>query len=103
MAPDDLLAKDRPLYRDRRTERFANGERVKEFQAFEKQAKKRLAILLSARYLADLVLFPSNHLETLGGNRSGQFSIRINRQWRICFEWPEGAPGPSEIEIVDYH
>jgi len=58
---------------------------------------------LSARYLADLVLLPSNHLETLGGNRSGQFSIRINRQWRICFEWPEGAPGPSEIEIVDYH
>jgi len=103
MALDDLISEDRPLYRDRRTERFANGERVKEFQAFEKQAKKRLTILLSARYLSDLVLLPSNHLETLGGNRRGQFSIRINRQWRICFEWPEGASGPSEVEIVDYH
>lgn len=71
MALGDPEHGDLPLYRDRRTERFASGERVKEFQAFEKQAKKRLAILLSARYLSDLVLLPSNHLETLGGDRRG--------------------------------
>ncbi|MFZ3238498.1 MAG: type II toxin-antitoxin system RelE/ParE family toxin [Stellaceae bacterium] len=46
---------------------------------------------------------PSNRLEALRGDRAGQFSIRINRQWRLCFEWPEGAAGPSNVEIVDYH
>ena len=46
---------------------------------------------------------PSNRLEALSGDRQGQYAIRINRQWRICFEWPDGQPGPSQVEIVDYH
>lgn len=51
----------------------------------------------------DLLLLPSNHLEALGGDRKGQYSIRINMQWRICFEWPDDAPRPFNSEIVDYH
>ncbi len=46
---------------------------------------------------------PGNHFEALRGDRNGQFSIRINRQWRICFSWPNGPVGPSDVEIVDYH
>jgi proteic killer suppression protein len=92
-----------PLYRDKRTERFASGERVKEFQAFERQAKKRLRILFDSVSRNGLMLLPSNHFEALGGDRSGQYSIRINMQWRICFEWPDGAARPFNIEIVDYH
>ena len=99
-APDSL---DKPLYRDRRTARFANGERVPEFQAFERQAKKRLRILLDSISRNGLMLLPSNHFEALGGDRKGQFSIRINMQWRICFEWPDGSSKPFNIEIVDYH
>ena len=92
-----------PLYRDRRTARFANGERLRKFQAFEEQAKKRLLILQSAVSRKGLMLLPSNRFEALGGNRKGQFSIRINQQWRICFEWPDDCPKPFNIEIVDYH
>jgi len=46
---------------------------------------------------------PGNHLEGLKGDRKGQYSIRVNDQWRICFEWPEDSPGPLNVEIVDYH
>jgi toxin HigB-1 len=49
------------------------------------------------------MLLPSNRFEALGGDRKGQLSIRINQQWRICFEWPEHSPRPFNIEIVDYH
>jgi proteic killer suppression protein len=99
--PDENPAQ--PLYRDKRTARFANGERVREFQAFEEQAKKRLLILNAAVSRQGLMLLPSNRFEALGGDRKGQFSIRINQQWRICFEWPEQSPRPFNIEIVDYH
>ena len=92
-----------PLYRDKRTARFAHGERVKEFQAFEEQAKKRLLILQAAVSRQGLMLLPSNRFEALGGDRKGQFSLRINAQWRICFEWPEHSPRPFNIEIVDDH
>ncbi|MCW3095159.1 MAG: plasmid maintenance system killer protein [Chthonomonadaceae bacterium] len=92
-----------PSYRDKRTARFANGERGREFQAFEEQAKKRLLILKSAVSRNGLMLLPSNRFEALGGDRKGQFSIRINQQWRICFEWPDDHPTPFNIEIVDYH
>ena len=91
------------LYRDKRTARFAGGERVKEFQGFEEQAKKRLVILESADSRHDLMLLPSNHFEALHGDRNGQFSIRINQQWRICFEWPDDYTNPFHIEIVDCH
>ena len=88
---------------DKRTETFAAGEFVREFQGFERQAYKRLEILAAATSLSDLRSLPSNRLEALKGDRTGQFSIRIDQQWRICFEWPDGATGPSNVEIVDYH
>jgi proteic killer suppression protein len=90
-------------YRDKRTESLAKGEFVRAFQGFERQAWKRLEIIDAAVSIADLAALPSNRLESLGGDRAGQYSIRINRQWRICFEWPESASGPSDVEIVDYH
>ncbi len=98
-----MASSDQPRYRDKRTIRFANGERVKEFQSFERQAAKRLRILLDARDRYDLMRLPSNHFEALGGDRQGQFSIRINQQWRLCFEWPEDAAQPCNREVVDYH
>ena len=90
-------------YRDKRTEQFASGKRVKSFQAFAKQAYKRLEILEAAPTKESLMMLPSNRFESLSGNRKGQYSIRINNQWRICFEWPEGVKHPFNIEIVDYH
>ena len=90
-------------YRDRRTERFAGGEFVRAFQGFEDQAAKRPSILNAAPSLDTLRALPSNRLEALRGAREGQYSIRINRQWRICFTWMAGESGPSDVEIVDYH
>ena len=90
-------------FRDARTRDFAVGKRVKAFEGFRHQAELRLDRLEAAPHLLALRGFPGNRLEALHGARQGQFSIRINDQWRICFEWPEGAPGPSNVEIVDYH
>ena len=90
-------------YGDRRTARFADGAFVPAFHGFEHQAAKRLSILNAAPSLDTLKVLPSNRLESLKGEREGQYSIRINRQWRICFVWPRGEPGPSSVEIVDYH
>jgi len=90
-------------YRDKRTQDFAEGVFVRAFQGFDRQAWKRLEILDAAASLADLRALPGNRLEALKADRAGQYSIRINLQWRICFEWPEGASGPSNVEIVDYH
>lgn len=90
-------------YRDKRSERFASGEFVKAFGGIEDQAARRLAILNAAPSLETLRALPGNRLEALRGGRAGQYSIRVNDQWRICFEWPAGQPGPSEVEIVDYH
>jgi proteic killer suppression protein len=90
-------------YRDKRTERLASGQRVKEFSGFARQAEMRLDRLDAAASLADLAGVPGNRLEALKDDRVGQFSIRINDQWRICFAWPDGTPGPVEVEIADYH
>jgi toxin HigB-1 len=90
-------------YRDKDTERFANGERVKAFAGFSEQASRRLSILNAAVSRDTLRNLPSNHLEALRGDRDGQYSIRVNQQWRICFAWPPGQQGPSDVEIVDYH
>ncbi len=90
-------------FRDKDTERFYQGGRVPRFQAIQRQAEKRLRILEAAASKRDLMLLPSNRFEALKGNRQGQYSIRINEQWRICFEWPDDAPGPSQVEITDYH
>ena len=90
-------------YRDRRTRGFALGKRVKAFSGIEHAARLKLDRLEAAVTLRDLAVLPGNRFEALKGDRRGQYSIRINDQWRICFEWLEGAPGPSNVEIVDYH
>jgi proteic killer suppression protein len=86
---------------DRRTLRFLNGHRVKEFSGFADQARRRMAILAAATRLEDLAGLRSNRLETLKGERAGQYSIRINDQWRICFRW--GHEGAEGVEICNYH
>lgn len=89
-------------YRNKQSQDFAAGKRVKAFESFRRQAENRLEQLDAATSLRDLAL-PGNRLEALRGDRRGQFSIRIDRQWRICFEWPDNSPGPTKVEIVDYH
>jgi proteic killer suppression protein len=90
-------------YRDRKSERFAEGERIPAFEGFRHQAEKRLRVLEAAGSLRELGQLRSNRLEALSGDRKGQYSVRINSQWRICFEWPRGGDGPENVEIVDYH
>ena len=90
-------------YRDKDTERFARGERVRKWEPFRRQAERRLRILDAAKSMGDLAALNSNGLEGLEGNRKGHYSIRINEQWRICFQWPRDESGPSNVEIVDYH
>jgi len=90
-------------YRDKRTERFAYGEFVKEFSGIARQAERRLRAVEEATGLGDLSAVSGYRLELLRGDRSGQYSVRINDQWRICFEWPNDETGAINIEIVDYH
>jgi toxin HigB-1 len=90
-------------YRGKATQVFARGERVKAFEPFRRQAELVLDRLEAATDLQDVARFPGHRLEKLKGDRAGQFSIRINQQWRICFVWPDGSPGPEQVEIVDYH
>ncbi|MBI1740015.1 MAG: type II toxin-antitoxin system RelE/ParE family toxin [Acidobacteriales bacterium] len=90
-------------YRDKRTRDFAAGKRVKAFSGIERAAQLKLDRLEAATTLRDLAALPGNRFEALKGDRRGQYSIRINQQWRICFEWLEEAPGPANVEIVDYH
>jgi toxin HigB-1 len=92
-----------PRYRDKLTRRFADGERIKEFEAFKDQAERRLDLLEAAINRDDLMRLPSNHFEALSGDRKGQFSIRINQKWRVCFEWPDGHDKPFNIEVTNYH
>ena len=88
-------------YKDDRTERFAKGQRVAEFQPFEKVAFRKLRQLQIANCLDDLRIPPGNRLESLRGDRTGQHSIRINDRYRVCFRW--GEAGAQDVEIVDYH
>ena len=90
-------------YADKKTKRFAAGDHVKDFSGFARQAEIRLDRLEAATSLDDLAAIRGNRLEALKGDREGQYSIRINDQWRICFRWPAAAPGPTDVEIVDYH
>jgi len=90
-------------FRGTRTRDFAAGERVKAFSGFERSARLKLDRLEAATSLQDLAALPGNRFESLVGDRKGQYSIRINDQWRICSEWPARAVGPSSVEIVDYH
>lgn len=91
------------VYRDKRTRDFASGKRVKVFSGIELAARLKLDRLEAATGLKDLAALPGNRFEALAGDRKGQYSIRINDQWRICFEWPDRALGPENVEIVDYH
>ena len=90
-------------FRDKRTRDFAAGKWVKSFSGIERPAHLKLDRLESATSPKDLAALPGNRFETLMGDRKGQYSIRINDQWRICFEWLDHATGPSNVEIVDYH
>ena len=90
-------------FKGTRTRDFAAGSRVKAFSGIERQARMKLDRLEAAVSLTDLAALPGNRLEVLKGDRKGQYSIRVNDQWRVCFEWPEGSPGPVNVEIVDYH
>ena len=90
-------------YRDARTAQFARGGRVKAWSGIERPARLKLDRVEAAVALRDLAALPGNRFEALKGDRKGQYSIRINDQWRICFEWPEKSPGPMNVEIVDYH
>ena len=90
-------------FRDNRTRDFAAGQRVKPFSGFERSARLKLDRLEAATSLRDLAALPGNRFEAPLGDRKGQYSIRINDQWRICFEWPRQSPGPVNVEIVDYH
>jgi len=69
----------------------------------ERSARLKLDRLEAAVMLTDLAALPGNRFESLLGDRKGQYSIRINDQWRICFQWPEKSLGPANVEIVDYH
>jgi proteic killer suppression protein len=87
-------------FKCKKTERLFNGERVRRFSGYTRQAVKRLRILDAAETFEALRALPSNRFEVLSGDRAGQYSIRVNMQWRVCFVWDEGA---TEVEIVDYH
>ena len=87
-------------FKDRRTERFFEGRLVRAFHGFVDQATRRLTVLDNAASLQDLVALPSNRLEALSGARIGQYSIRTNRRWRLCFRWEDD--GPYDVEVVDY-
>ena len=89
-------------YRDRDTEAIAERLRVSRFPPdIQRRAQMKLMILNNASGLDDLRTPPGNRLEALSGNRSGQYSIRINDQWRVCFVWSEGEA--HQVEITDYH
>ncbi len=83
------------------TEALSSGTRVKRFANIERIARRKLRQLEIATRLDDLRIPPGNRLEALQGKRAGQFSIRINDQWRVCFRWSDS--GADDVEIVDYH
>lgn len=83
------------------TQALFTGRRVARFRNIERVATRKLQMIDDATELRDLRAPPANRLEVLKGNRSGQHSIRINDQWRLCFVWT--ATGPERVEIADYH
>jgi proteic killer suppression protein len=88
-------------YRCRDTERLANNQRVQRFVSFERTAQRKLMLLKAAESLEMLRTPPGNRLEMLRGDRKGQYSLRINGQWRLCFRFANGHA--HDVEIVDYH
>ena len=88
-------------FRSKETELVFRREFSRRFHGIERMAKRKLDQLNAATSLNDMAAIPGNRLEALAGNREGQHSIRINDQWRICFEWKAGDS--HLVEIVDYH
>lgn len=88
-------------FRDASTEALFHDRDVPRFRAIERAARRKLLYLDQAKLLADLAAPPGNRLEALKGDRKGQYSIRVNDQWRICFSWRNGHA--FNVEIVDYH
>jgi proteic killer suppression protein len=88
-------------FRDRDTQRLFEGNCPRKWLAFRAQAERKLTQLHAAASLDFLRLPPGNRLERLGGDRRGQWSIRINEQWRLCFTWNDGVA--EDVEIIDYH
>jgi len=88
-------------FRDRETEKVFRREFSRRFQRIAPAAKRKLDHIHAAAFLSDLGAIPGNRLEALAGDREGQYSIRVNDQWRICFRWVDSDA--SEVEIVDYH
>ena len=88
-------------FADRETERLVRTGRSRRFGAIAAVALRKLDMIAAAHELTDLRVPPGNRLEALRGDRVGQYSIRVNDQWRICFRWTEG--GAHDVEIVDYH
>ena len=89
-------------YRNKETEQTAKGLFGKRFPTeIAKRTKMRLERINAAQDINDLKIPPSHNLEMLSGNRKGEFSIRVNLQWRICFRWENG--NAYDVEIVDYH
>ncbi len=88
-------------FRSEETERLFHRQPSRKFRAIERSALRKLDMLDAANDLRILGALPGNRLERLRGNRAGQYSIRINDQWRICFEWRDGAA--HRVEITDYH
>jgi len=89
-------------FRDRETERIWSGVGSRRLPPWiQSAALRKLRLLNQVASLSELSVPRGNRLERLSGNRLGQFSIRVNDQWRICFRW--GDRGPENVEIVDYH
>ncbi len=88
-------------FRCKDTEKLFNDAAVQRFNNFNRIARRKLEILNAALSLQSLRIPPGNRLEQLKGSKKGQYSIRINDQWRICFRWEDG--NATEVEIVDYH
>jgi proteic killer suppression protein len=89
-------------FRDKETKRISDGEISKKFPAtIQKRARRKIDSLALAGDINDLRCPPSNHLEALGGDRKGQFSIKVNDQYRVCFEWVNNCA--ENVELTDYH
>ncbi len=88
-------------FRSKDAEALFNDRPSRRFRAIERAVRRKLEMLSAARRLEDLWQIPGNRLEALKGDRAGQYSIRVNDQWRICFKWRDGDA--DEVDIVDYH
>ncbi len=88
-------------FKDKDTEQLYHRQFVRRFSGIERQALRRLRLLDGSETMQAVAMLPGNRFEALKGDRQGQYSIRINDQWRICFRWSNA--GPYDVEIVDYH